>query len=820
MSYIYLDLEKEYNDPIKIKQGDVGVTKEIILSKEGAMYDLTNKTVQFFSRKPDGNVVYVDCEIVKNDDAMDVIQINFTNQMLMVAGDMLFELLIIDSNQEVSTIPVNIEIIKSVRYLTNITEESKSVINVISGQVVDGSITLNKLCTDLQNEISKIDGVSTEVLQLTQQLNNIVASAGNDNTEIVASRTDSFGNDYSILGQRLSRYDKGILTYNDITTLKADKKLHEGQIVYIKGYYAGDTLSNHMRVISVTDNGFGELLDNGLYANLMYQNNEINVTHIGARNSYNSEYVIYDIISYVEKIRNKGLTVFIPSGWWAMSFKNFAKNSFKIKGACIQPLFNDENASDNVCSTVLFPYTEGQEALISLGVDTKEIRGCEISNLQIVTNCKQYDSNNNFVSKTLGAKIGMDLKTFCFSDVSNLIITGSNTDAEYGIKYNGCESDFNDIMFRRFGSIGSNAKCAFYTYNRVANGTTGAVACAVSGGVFNRIDYEGVGCTHFNATGVDTHFTNSCNEFGYIRCADGHTYTAVNYTDIPAGATVNYKGLVNIADGTNGIIFDTITIQKLGQTFKHTYTDEDGNTVDEYDVWDSFFTQSSDYLNNVYFSYNMIKFQDVKKDINTVYFPDNLSYSDNVNKGVIGAGLVLCDNYQAKVIVRDNMGVQLSEHKHTIPRVNNGFSYNNIQTTFMNRVVTCNDSALQHGVRWNNTRQYEYFSRIIGSNTYTSQYANYIALFNVDEYLLAGTNTIYFYYVNQLNTAITMDVVFTFKDGTTRTETVSFNGTNNSSTKLLKYTFNVDVDKRVTKIEFNNCTNNSLRICRVEHRIS
>lgn len=57
------------------------------------------------------------------------------------------------------------------------------------------------------------------------------------------------------------------------------------------------------------------------------------------------------------------------------------------------------------------------------------------------------------------------------------------------------------------------------------------------------------------------------------------------------------------------------------------------------------------------------------------------------------------------------------------------------------------------------------------------------------------------------------------KNNTTRTETVSFPGTNNASTKLMKYSFDVTEYKRVMKIEFKNCTSNMLRICRVEHRI-
>lgn len=692
-------------------------------------------------------------------------------------------------------------------------------LGINTSAIQDGAITKPKLSTELQTSIDKIDKVEANNSQLMNQFKDIQASAGNDNTEIVSARTDSFSNTYTTLSDRLFRYDKGILTYNDIATLKADTKLKEGQIVYVRGYY-GDDLSSHHRVISSTNNGgFGELLDNGLYANLLHNNSEINITHIGARNSYNSNYKIYDIVPYLTKVFSSGLIAFIPSGWWALSSANFAKHSIKIKGCNLQPFFNGENYTDKVASTVLFPCTEGQDSVLHIGNKYKECRGIELRGFQVVTNSMYYNSSNEFVPNyDTGAKIGIDLETITvFSKLEDIIMTGTNTNVEYGIKFNGCETFFKGVKFRRFAPIGSNAKYAFYSYHRAEDTTNNIIAMTVSGLTYEGMDFEGVGCPHANFVGVDVHFTDSCNEFGFLKVKNGHSYELVDYSSIPSDATVNYKGVFNISN-VEGIIFDQISFQKLGSCYKHFYTNENGVDVIEYDVWDSLFTQSTDYLNSVMFSYNNIILQESKKEINVVNFPDNLGYRDVPNKGVVGVGTVLADK-QAKIILRDNMGVQLPEYRNTSVRSANALSLSNYQTSFMNTKIYPNYSALQHGIRWDNDWQREYFSRIIGSNTYTEPYANYLALFNIDEYLIAGENTLLFWYKNKLRTAITMDVVFVKKDGTTITETISFPGTNNNATKLLKHTFTVANDTRVQEIRFNNCSDNNLRIYELEHRI-
>ena len=587
-------------------------------------------------------------------------------------------------------------------------------------------------------------------------------------------------------------------SYSSVEQMKKDESLIEGQLLTVTGYYEGDTLSTHQRVVSKTDNGFGELLDNGLYANLLYQDNEINITHIGARNSYNAEKKIYDILPYVKKISDKGLTVFLPNGWWGISYYNFSKSSFKMRGCCIQPYFEGIAHYDDVITTVLFPIEDGQECTLHVGVASRESRAVEISGIQFVQNRMIYNDQGKFVMSWSGSKISLFLETLSFSYIHDLIITGTNIEAEYGIRFIGCETPFYKIMFRAWGAIGSNAKCAFYNYCRGASSTS--MAMTPSGMTYDKIDYEGVGVTHFLCDGTDVHFTNSCNELGAIRAVPGHTYTVTSYDAIPDGATVINKGVICIGPYVFGAIFDSISMQKLGTTYKHVYTNSNGDEITEYEVWDRIFIPHNDYLTNVRFNYSNILLQENHKEIDIVAFYDNVGFSNPQHKGVIGAGLVTADTHSTKIKVRDNMGVQLSSHKNTIPGTTKQISMGNFKSVFQNSTLYPNDSVLQHSVYWDNRRQLEYMSLCM-TTLENGDYSNHHAIFLVDEMLTAGEHTVYFKYENVTAVRYTK-MKLTFSDSSTSLiEDIKFPIVYSKALGVTKCTFNQASAKRLIKIE-------------------
>ena len=266
-------------------------------------------------------------------------------------------------------------------------------------------------------------------------------------------------------------------------------KFKAGDIVFIENYYKHiKNNSQHYRVISENDNGTGIELSDGLFANVLFDN-EINITWLGARNS-NDYGEIFDIKPYIEKILliEKTPRIKIPRGYWGISSNNFNQNGIQIYGASEQPTWTFPQVN-NTNSTIIFPIEEDQSSVFSFGCDTKEIRGLVFKNINIITNNYKY-SGNTLTALDTGAKIGLDFNTVTFSKVRDLIISGTNANAQYGIKFNGFETYFSDIMFRAFGKVGSEAKFAFYNYTR----ETG-VSSVPSGMVYENISFEGVGCS-------------------------------------------------------------------------------------------------------------------------------------------------------------------------------------------------------------------------------------------------------------------------------------------------------------------------------------
>ena len=51
-------------------------------------------------------------------------------------------------------------------------------------------------------------------------------------------------------------------------------------------------------------------------------------------------------------------------------------------------------------------------------------------------------NTGKFEAATAGAKTGLFMETVVFSEISDLVLTGTNVDAEYGISFNGCETPF------------------------------------------------------------------------------------------------------------------------------------------------------------------------------------------------------------------------------------------------------------------------------------------------------------------------------------------------------------------------------------------
>ncbi|WP_338631122.1 BppU family phage baseplate upper protein [Clostridium baratii] len=110
---VTLEINKEVNRNIKAKQNDTARYLLFTIVDNGVPFSLQGKEVKIFAVKPDGKLVYNACQITNSTNGET--KLNLTSQMLAVPGTLKSELVISEGNNILSTIPFEIEVIKSLR---------------------------------------------------------------------------------------------------------------------------------------------------------------------------------------------------------------------------------------------------------------------------------------------------------------------------------------------------------------------------------------------------------------------------------------------------------------------------------------------------------------------------------------------------------------------------------------------------------------------------------------------------------------------------------------------------------------------------------
>lgn len=541
--------------------------------------------------------------------------------------------------------------------------------------------------------------------------------------------------------------------YRDIDSIK-NVNFHEGEVVFIENFYGNiKNNSHHFRIISSLDNGTGELLNNGKYANLIFDD-YINITHIGAYNS-NEHGSVCDIKPFIDKIVsiNPLPKIKIPKGMWAISTNNYVIDGLQIEGVSDQVIWKYPETT-NINTTILFPLHNNQDSVLSVGNTLKETRGFLLKGVNIVTNKYEYENGVLTVTSN-GANVGLDLKTVCFSKVRDIIVSGNNNNVIYGVKFNGFEVYWEDIMFRIFGKAGSDAQFAFYTYSRTNDG----VYSEPSGLIYSKISFEGVGCSWMKVVGVDVHVIGVNGEIGWFTYAEGVTQLSTS------NLTSNYKPLCLFAvdSKTNAVNISNVTVQGLGKLCFQKGTDQYcmDTLVRTDDVYGDF---SNFIISNVYM-------QDNKKDvyaINYLYGSGNTdSNGDNPNKTIKSVNNISADNYKVLYKMKDNH----------IPRVGyigctktNGLMKSDNIIKVVENTLYPKDSSIQHNVCFDNVNQQEYIKTL--RKKYTD-IEDIMFLFKTNDSLEQG---VYKFVINYKMRWATPSATFKikFKDGSEHVETVNF----------------------------------------------
>lgn len=130
---IKLDISKELFAIVKAKQGDTKSRFLLFnLYDNSIPFSLVNRTVRAYARKPDGQDVFNDLEIINS--ASGSCELELTNQLLAVPGMVNMELMIIEGEKKLTSIPFQLEVIESINSENAVisTNEFSSLVNALN----------------------------------------------------------------------------------------------------------------------------------------------------------------------------------------------------------------------------------------------------------------------------------------------------------------------------------------------------------------------------------------------------------------------------------------------------------------------------------------------------------------------------------------------------------------------------------------------------------------------------------------------------------------------------------------------------------------
>lgn len=163
LKLIRLDINKQIYDNIIAKQGDSARYLLFRLLDNGVPFSLEGKVVRIYGSKPDGKKVFNNATVV--DIKKGLVELQLTTQMLSVGGTLKLELTIYEGKEVFSTIPFEIEIIRSIRDDTAI--ESTNEFSAL----ISGLLKLDEWDKLFKETSSKIEKKYTERLnRLDSQL--------------------------------------------------------------------------------------------------------------------------------------------------------------------------------------------------------------------------------------------------------------------------------------------------------------------------------------------------------------------------------------------------------------------------------------------------------------------------------------------------------------------------------------------------------------------------------------------------------------------------------------------------------------------------
>lgn len=226
---IKLDINKPIYEKIQAKQGDTKSRYLLFHLLDGAIpFSLNGRTVRVYGLKPDNKEIFNDLQIV--DATRGICKLELTSQALAVPGNLDLELVIMEGESKLSSIPFVVEVLKSLNSKSAIESSNeykaldRSLIEVEAWnkEFAEKSGKLEELYTPRLNEVSSqlAEKAKQSDLNTTNaRISDIVANNGNGtkDVELVDARKGKI-----TLRDKIDEVDTSIeIAYNRLLDIKS-----------------------------------------------------------------------------------------------------------------------------------------------------------------------------------------------------------------------------------------------------------------------------------------------------------------------------------------------------------------------------------------------------------------------------------------------------------------------------------------------------------------------------------------------------------------------------------------------------------------------
>lgn len=393
--------------------------------------------------------------------------------------------------------------------------------------------------------------------------------------EVYFNKIDNAYNEFNVFVQSLK-----IKYFNSIDEMKSDNTLNNECMVKTLGYYSANDGGNATYIIrtkkdsDVIDNGFIHSINSTLVAELLIENNTVNIRQLGARsqdkqnNKYDIKPYIDMYLAYLDTIPNR-VKLYIPAGVWYSSPCVITRvEGFDIFG---DVGFTIHRADGTVISSL----NDEQEIIWQIGSTDDYTRNWVLKNIIFTSaDCEYRNDLNCYAFKTpkkiTKASLNMVYTLFGISDnICFLYIKGE------AFRQSSCWENYFGLL--NFRHISNHDGCVI----RFATGDETLTSnVSVSATVYEKMMFEAV---HGDLMQFDHNCRFCNNHFGVINFedykyeVDGEIYTSFTDDNINSFDEENaiHQAMFSFGYGANfqSNVIGSIELNNISYRF-HEYNDK------------------------------------------------------------------------------------------------------------------------------------------------------------------------------------------------------------------------------------------------------